>query len=723
MRFTIITVVFVLLAFAAKVYAVPNGTGNDIFTGNVGIGTTTPQAALVSMGNVGIGTWTAAGGNLIVNGGGNVGIGTALPPNALYVKGTMEGGGFKLDGNGLGSGYILTSNSVGVGTWMPAPASSGGGIGAVTQVLLGGPANAALTSGDFNALVLGSANQGTEANAKTPVSIAGIFKNFCLTTTATQNATAAVVTLRDNAANTNVAVTITGSGTAGTYCDTTHSAAVNANDLVDIGVTSHATAAVSGWSIEFDPAGGAVGTAAISGLGTATASNTIDNTSNAQNWQWSTLGAGNGLALSSTSTAAATSAQTLLNVALNGANGTSAQTTYGAQIANTHTGTSSTDIGLFATASGGTHNYAAIFSAGNVGVGSTTPGQVLDVQGTVRMKNFTLTGNGAATGYVLTSDSNGDGTWTSGSGTVGIGTANQEAVYTGSTAIGSGIITDNGTNVGIGSTNPAQALDVNGGFRSTLAGNSYINGDLGIGTNASPTAVLYIPSLEAVNTLTVVQHAVNYTSGSSSSTSVTVSSTGSGHLLVAMLYSVGTATGVTDGTNSFTHFSGTFIPDGDVWYLPSSSSGKTSITVNFSGSVAGTEMEVWEVSGFVTPQPDVSNGATGLTQSGGFAIGEPVTTTSTEGFVAAVDISNDSVTGPAPGNNFTAGGDQDANGNAFISLISRAIGTYTPVWTDNGTSFVSFTAAFKETASSPPRYLCIDTTGRVSSSVTACSGT
>lgn len=76
--------------------------------------------------------------------------------------------------------------------------------------------------------------------------------------------------------------------------------------------------------------------------------------------------------VSSTSTAAGGNTQTGLNVSLSGANGTSTQTTYGAQIANTHTGTSSTNVGLNVTASGGANNYAAIFT-GSVGIGTTTP--------------------------------------------------------------------------------------------------------------------------------------------------------------------------------------------------------------------------------------------------------------------------------------------------------------------------------------------------------------
>jgi hypothetical protein len=71
---------------------------------------------------------------------------------------------------------------------------------------------------------------------------------------------------------------------------------------------------------------------------------------------------------------------------------------------------------------------------------------------------------------------------TSGNGTVGSGTIGREAVYTGTTAIGSGIITDTGTNVGISSTAPGNALDVQGTVR-------LLNGNVGVGTTL-PLATL-----------------------------------------------------------------------------------------------------------------------------------------------------------------------------------------------------------------------------------------
>ncbi|MEK7585826.1 MAG: hypothetical protein AAB477_01145 [Patescibacteria group bacterium] len=99
------------------------------------------------------------------------------------------------------------------------------------------------------------------------------------------------------------------------------------------------------------------------------------------------LTSGNILSLTSSS-AAATTGQKGLNVALTGAL-TGAQTTYGGYFSNTRTGASAVNVGAYFTASGATGaNYAAIFDAGNVGIGTTTPQDRLDV-GTGRITGGT----------------------------------------------------------------------------------------------------------------------------------------------------------------------------------------------------------------------------------------------------------------------------------------------------------------------------------------------
>jgi hypothetical protein len=91
-------------------------------------------------------------------------------------------------------------------------------------------------------------------------------------------------------------------------------------------------------------------------------------------FSFNSLAGASAFKLSSTSTAAASNAQKMFEIALSGTNSTSTQTTYGAYISNTHGGTGAVNVGLYATASGGTtnSNYAGIFDSGRVLIGLTS---------------------------------------------------------------------------------------------------------------------------------------------------------------------------------------------------------------------------------------------------------------------------------------------------------------------------------------------------------------
>lgn len=119
---------------------------------------------------------------------------------------------------------------------------------------------------------------------------------------------------------------------------------------------------------------------------------------------------------------------------------------------------------------------------GNVGVGSVTPGQTLDVQGTVRTLGFNIIA-GAGVGKVLTSDSSGNGTWNtvSGVGTVTstsvvsangftgtVATATSTPAITIATSI-TGLLKGNGTAISAASSGTDFAPATSGG--SILFGN------------------------------------------------------------------------------------------------------------------------------------------------------------------------------------------------------------------------------------------------------------
>jgi hypothetical protein len=110
-------------------------------------------------------------------------------------------------------------------------------------------------------------------------------------------------------------------------------------------------------------------------------------------------------------------------------------------------------------------NRMVIDSLGNVGIGTNSPSQMLDVADTVQMSGFKMT-TGASDGYVLTSDAAGKGTWQAASvGIDGSGAANYLPKFTSSTTLGNSVFYESGGKIGLGTTTPDEKLHVVGNIK------------------------------------------------------------------------------------------------------------------------------------------------------------------------------------------------------------------------------------------------------------------
>ncbi len=304
----------------------------------------------------------------------------------------------------------------------------------------------------------------------------------------------------------------------------------------------------------------------ISKLAAASATNTIDNTLYAQTWNWnslttetalslgsSSISSGTLLNLSSTSTAAAGNTQKVLNISTSGANGTSTQTTYGTYVSNTHTGTSSTNIGGYFTASGGATNYPIYIGDSSPPAGSSAGlkiGNMTAASGSAfeAISIGTQSGTGTAgTGISVGTISNSGSSKNYGINLQGITGASTMANY--GISIGS-VTSSDGVGYGlyIGSVSGSTT---NYGIYSS-SGNIFFSGNTGIGDN-TPASALTVGNgdLFQVNSSGQIAAAAGVTS------SGTITFSGLSAMGAIVSTTGGALTSVTSTTGNFLRHNGT----------------------------------------------------------------------------------------------------------------------------------------------------------------------
>jgi hypothetical protein len=185
-------------------------------------------------------------------------------------------------------------------------------------------------------------------------------------------------------------------------------------------------------------------------------------------------------------------------------------------------------------------------------------------------------------------------------------------------------------------------------------------------------------------------------------TSLTVPSTGSGHVIVIGLAFNGTTkvTSVSDNAGNTYVSARAHSAKGnmstEIWYALNSNSGATSVTPAYAGSPTHMEITSWEVSGLAAAAPDAASISSGLVTVNNTP-GPAVTASQTGDFVVSILFANaSSFTSISSGNPFTDDFTTNGNGWAHLTTNTSAAGSYQASWytaTVNG-AYTASTAAF-----------------------------
>jgi hypothetical protein len=383
--------------------------------GNVGIGTTITGGAALSVmnGNVGIGTWVPAGlldvnRILTVLPGGFVGIGGATSTSSaleLNMSGNYQ---LMLNNGATGGGYWEIGQTDNTFT------SGGGKLVFVPNSTVS--ANATVVFNDTGNVGIGTITPGQRLDVGGTVRALNFINQSGSALVGSQWATQNTTDVSLAGGNVGVGTTITGGSAL---------SVMNGNVGIGTWVPSALFNVGSGTTHYF----------------------TVDSSGNVYTTNSISAG-GSGLGKLSV-----TSSGYARGIDISNSNNNSG-TSYGAFISKT--GADVNGVGIYATATGATNNYAAIFDQGNVGIGTVTPSAKFQVNNPVNGSVFQVDTNGnVGIGTTLTTTA----ALSVMNGNVGIGTWKPE-----------GKIVVMGGNAGIGTLTPGQALDVAGTIRSVISG-------------------------------------------------------------------------------------------------------------------------------------------------------------------------------------------------------------------------------------------------------------